>query len=408
MNILLINHYAGCPQCGMEFRPFYLAKEWTKQGHNVTILAANFSHLRRLNPDFVTEIKEQNIDAIKYLWIKTPEYQGNGLSRIKNIFSFVRKINQKASSIANDLKPDAVIASSTYPMDIVPAKKIAKKSGAKLIFEIHDLWPLSPMELGGYSKLHPFIAFVQHYENYAYKHSDAVVSILPKTKEHCTEHGLSAEKWHHIPNGIFLDDWNNSKPIPDEYKSFFEKIKANGKKIIGYAGGHAISNALETIIDAAHQLKNDKRFFFVLVGDGAEKSNLMQKAEGLNNIKFFDPLPKNSIPNLLSYFDILYIGWHKSPLYRFGISPNKVFDYMMAAKPIIHAVEAGNDPVQDAQCGISIEPENTKALIDAINNLANLPEKEINILGQRAKEYVMKNHLYSKLADDFLKIIENA
>lgn len=407
MNILLINHYAGCPQCGMEFRPYYLAKEWIKAGHNVKIIAANFSHLRKHNRKLTENYFEEKIDDINYLWIKTPEYQGNAIGRMKNMFTFVKKLTKKAKSLAIDFKPDVVIASSTYPMDIVPAKKIAKKTGAKLIFEIHDLWPLSPKELGNYSKYHPFIVFVQHFENYAFKHSDAVISILPKTKEHCIKQGLAPEKWRHVPNGIFLNDWNNSKSIPEEYKSFFEQLKKQGKKIVGYAGGHSISNALDTLIEAAKKLKENEKFFFVMVGSGIEKTNLMKKSENLNNIKFFDPVPKDIVPDLLSYFDILYIGWHKSPLYRFGISPNKVFDYMMAAKPIVHAVEAGNDPVKDAKCGLSIEPENDEALVNAIKEVGELSNDKQKELGQNGKEYVIKNHIYQKLAADFTQIILN-
>ncbi len=175
MNILLINHYAGSPEMGMEYRPYYFAKEWQSLGHKVTILVATNSHIRQYNPEQEEKIREEIIEGIRYLWIKTPKYQGNGIGRIKNIFAFMQIINSKAKHFAQTYQPDIVIASSTYPSDNYVANKIAKISKAKYIYEVHDLWPLSPMELGGMSKYHPFIALMQHGENYAYRKADTVI-----------------------------------------------------------------------------------------------------------------------------------------------------------------------------------------------------------------------------------------
>jgi len=189
MRILIINHYAGSPKMGMEFRPYYFAQEWLKLGHDVFILAADFSHLRKENPKITSDFEVQNIDGIKYIWVKTPEYDGNGIKRALNIFSFTKKLSAKAKKIANVFKPDAVIASSTYTSDNWPAHKIAKIAKAKYVYEVHDLWPLSPMELGGMKKTNPFIMLMQRAENFAYKNADAVASMLPKTLEYMKKHG---------------------------------------------------------------------------------------------------------------------------------------------------------------------------------------------------------------------------
>src|SRR5690606_6102044 len=102
---------------------------------------------------------------------------------------------------------------------------------------------------------------------------------------------------------------------------------------------------------------------FVLVGGGPDKPALQRwvAAERLSNVFFFDPIPKVQIPALLQRFDVAYIGWRRQPLYRFGIAPNKLMDYMMAARPILHAVEAGNDPVAEAGCGLTVTPEDPPA-----------------------------------------------
>ncbi len=407
MNILLINHYAGTIDYGMEFRPYYLAKEWVKQGHNVVIIAASFSHLRRKNPEISSDMQEEIIDGIKYLWVKTPTYEGNGVGRIKNMFSFISKLSSKAKYIADNYKPDVVIASSTYPSDNYIARRISKSSDAKYIWEVNDLWPLSPMELGGMSKYHPFIMLMKHGELFSYRNVDAVISLLPNTLPYMQSQGLAPEKWHYIPNGIVIEDWDKSEQIPKEYSEIFSNLRKDGKTILGYTGGHAISNSLSTIIDAAILLKDNADYHFVFIGDGQEKKNLIDKAKGLNNITFLPPVSKSQIPNILSQMDILLITWNKSSIYRFGISPNKIFDYMMAQKPIIHATDAPNKFVDTAECGIAIEPENPEEIIKAIDILKHKSREELDIMGENAKKYILENHDYKVLAANFVDIIKN-
>ncbi|MBQ2575547.1 MAG: glycosyltransferase WbuB, partial [Bacteroidales bacterium] len=117
--------------------------------------------------------------------------------------------------------------------------------------------------------------------------------------------------------------------------------------------------------------------------------------------------PKTQVPSLLSLMDLLFIGWRKNPLYRFGISPNKIFDYEMSGKPIVHAVEAANDPVAEAGCGISVEPENAEAIADAIMKLKVMPADELQRLGSNGHQYVLQNHTYSVLANKFINVMED-
>lgn len=405
MNIVLVNHYAGSPQMGMEFRPYYLAKEWIRQGHNVTIVSASFSHLRNIQPTCDKEITEEIIDGVNYLWLKTSKYEGNGVGRITNMFQFLYILRKRSKEIAYKCKPNVVIGSSTYPLDVIVCKRIAKYSNAKLCYEVHDLWPLSPMELGGFSQYHPYIMLMQYAENYAYKHSDFVVSMLPKAKEHMVSHGLIPKKFHTIPNGFDITEWEAPCEIPQEHKDVFQEIYSAGKKIIGYAGGHAISNALHTLIEVA-ELCKQKDLVFVLVGNGIVKKDLQKlvKDRKLSNVYFLPPVSKKSIPNLLSKFDFLYIGWAPNPLYRFGISPNKLIDYLMAGKPIIHSVEAGNDLVQEANAGFSIKPNKPKEILKAIDKLLLLDNKSLIELGTNGKQYALNNHDYSVLANKFTNI----
>jgi glycosyltransferase involved in cell wall biosynthesis len=407
LNILLINHYAGSNIHGMEYRPYYLAKEWVKNGHDVTIIGASHSHIRTVQPEMSEEWKEEYLDGIRYIWIKTPPYEGNGIKRIINMMVFLKVLFAKSSYIAKTYQPDVVIASSTYPLDIYPARRIAKKAGAKLIFEVHDLWPLSPMELGNMSPKHPFIMVMQKGENDAYASADTVVSLLPKADQHMIEHGMEPSKFRYLPNGIDVEQWNDSKEkIPFDHSKVIQQLKKEGKFLVGYAGTHGIANALEYLIDAAELVK-DEPIAFVLVGKGPERENLMKIAadKNLDNIHFLPVINKKAIPDFLSHMDALYIGWRRSPLYRFGVSPNKLLDYLMSGRPIIHGIEAGNDLVAEAAAGISIEPENPQAIADAVKKMTKHSQEELNKMGSNGKQFVMETHDYRVLSNKFIDIM---
>lgn len=411
MKIMLINHYAGSDFHGMEFRPYYLSQEWVKAGHSVHIVAASFSHLRVKNPEMAGKtVQKDLISGINYSWLSVPHYEGNGITRILNMLTFIYRLFKLGRRFAAEFNPDVVIASSTYPMDIWPAYKIAKMANAKLVFEIHDLWPLSPMELGGYSSKHPYIMLMQAAENFAYKKSQYVVSMLPKVHNHVQGRGLDMEKLHIIPNGIV--DISSSHRRNSGHISHIEQriseLKNKGYFIVGYAGSHGIPNALTYLIGALEILKSEK-IACVMVGNGTEKDSLVAQSKTLESdrIIFFDSINKDDIPKLLSYFDIAYIGWNKHPLYRFGISPNKIMDYMMAGLPVLHSVTAANDPVMDAMCGLSVAAEDSNAISQGIVHLRNIGEEDRVAMGLRGRDFALANYTYSVLASRFLSIFKN-
>ena len=408
MNILLINHYAGSTRHGMEFRPFYLAREWVRAGHCVQIGAASFSHIRAIQPELNDFVLDEQIEGIDYRWYATPSYQGNGAGRVKNMLAFMRALWRDGPRLARVFKPDVVIASSTYPMDIWPARRIAKLANAKLVYEVHDLWPLSPMELGRMSKWHPFIMWVQMAEDYAYRHADKVVSILPKAKEYMCSRGMAPQKFVYVPNGVDEEEWAQSADLPQEVKESLDALRAKGLPLVGYAGTHGLSNALDVLLDAASRLKGKAEV--VMVGTGPDREALLARvaSEGLTNVTMLPAIPKQSIPRFLDDVDIAYIGWHPNPLYRFGISPNKLMDYMMAGKAVVHSVSAGNDPVTEAGCGITVPPGDVVAVVDAVLELAAMSQSARNCMGQAGKTAILQNQTYKVLAKRFLNSDERS
>ena len=389
----------------MEYRPYYLAREWVKQGHQVSIVGATYSHLRLKNPVVNEDYTCEDVDGIRYIWFKTPAYVGS-LARIKNMLVFMRKLYKYSSRLVQDVKPDLVIASSTYPLDNYPAHKIAKMAGAKYTYEIHDLWPLSPMLIGGYSKNHPFIWVMQKAEDYAYKYVDKVVSLLWNAEDHCKEHGLGSGKFVCVPNGYFPEEWTDDKinlPLPDEHQNAFDSLK--GKTIVGFAGGFAASGNVITLVKSAVELKYRNDIHFVLVGKGPELPSYEKviKDNNLSNITILPSVPKKLIPAVNKHFDIAHLGGLHSVLHKYGTSYNKMTDYMLSGKPIVQSVDEPGSVVERVGCGIRVEAENAKAVADAIVKLADMTEDERTAMGKKGKEYVEKNLPWSKLAEDFLK-----
>ena len=409
MNILLINHYAGSPYYGMEFRPFYIAREWVKQGHKVTIIGASFSHLRQHNPDVKQDFQEENIEGIKYVWFKTPVY-GGSIARIKNMISFVWKLKWNASKIAKKYQPNLVIAGSCYPLDNYPAHKIAKIIGAKYTYEVRDIWPLSPMLIGGYSKYHPFILVMQKAEDYAYKHVDKIVSLLWNAEGHMLEHGLATGKFVCVPNGYNPEEWAEDKfklALPLEHKKVFDSLK--GKVIVGFAGGFAASGNVITLVNAAVVLKVRTDIHFVLVGKGPEKETYEKtiKENNLQNITILPAVNKSLIPAINSHFDIAHLGGLHSELHKYGTSYNKMTDYMLCSLPIVQSVDEPGSVVERVGCGIRVEAENVKAVASAIEKLAAMTPDERREMGEKGRKYVEENLPWSKLAADFLKPFES-
>ena len=404
MNILMISHYAGAPQYGMEFRSYYMAREWVNLGHRVLIVGSAFSHLRKQQP----AAGRETIDGIEYLWLPARSYEGNGASRVLSMVQFVAQVYRHTSMLVA-FEPHTVIASSVYNFDIYPCRHIARKCRARLVYEVHDLWPLSPMVIGHYSRWHPFIWLLQRGENYAYRHCDMVVSILDKAYPHMKRHGLSPDRFCCIPNGYRAEEWTSADGVrlPAEHTTLLDRLKEQGCTLVGFAGGHTQSTAMQVLVEAADRLRSRPDIAFVLVGQGPQKEELIALAQSLrlNNIHFLPPIEKQAIPALLDRFDICYAGGVHSLLHQYGTSFNKITDYMVAGKPIVNSVDEPGSLIERVGCGIQVEAERPDRVADAVVRLADMSAGERSAMGALGHDYATQNLEYRTLAQRFLDAI---
>jgi len=400
-NIWIINQYTGSPYHGMNYRSYYLAKEFVKKGYEVTIFSGSYSHLFQNLPKTKGIFTNEKIDGINYIWIKTPKYKkSKSVGRVFNMIIFM--ILLFFINIFKMKKPDKIIISSLSLFPVVNAYLWSKLLKINFIFEIRDMWPQTLIELGGVSQKNPLVLIMKFFEKFGYKKAQYVVSLLPNTKDYMIDNGMTSNKFYYIPNGS-VDDKINNHLLDDQLK---KKIPSN-KFIVGYAGTIGIANALEYLIDVAILLKNNDKIFFVITGDGGKKEELSSKCQmnGLKNIVFIDAVQKQEIPSLLELYDVCYIGWHKNSLYKFGISANKIFEYMINNKPIIHSYSGSKDPVLEANCGWTVKSEDIEALKNIIIETSHLSKEELKRLGRNAHQYVLQYHDYTIIANQYEELL---
>jgi hypothetical protein len=244
--------------------------------------------------------------------------------------------------------------------------------------------------------------FLGLFERLAYMTADRVVSVLALANRHFEKKGMLSAKFAYIPNGV---DTTYEENIDGEVsQKVFEISKT--KKIIIYTGSFGIANNLDQLLDAAKRLQDRDEFHFLLVGDGPHRKSLEAKASTLNNVSLIGPVSKKEIPKILSYAHIAYVGLMKSDLFKHGVSPNKLFDYMAAKKPVIMAIDTEDNIVLKANCGILVPTCSPEDIAKAVLELVQKSHDELMKLGLNGRKYLEENHTYKSLAAKYLKVAE--
>lgn len=395
MNIWIFNHHALTPDMNGGTRHYDFAKELVKRGNRVTIVASSFhySKYKEMREYKDKEYLIEKIDGIDFIWIKTPAYYGNGVSRVKNMISYTYKVLKYIPNL-NLSKPDIVVGSSVHLFAVWAAYKLSRKYNTPFIMEVRDLWPQTLMDMG-ISKWHPFIILLGLLEKYLYKKADKIISNLPYAYDYIGKF-VEKEKFVWISNGV---DLSNIKYTPKE---------KNEKFVISYTGAIGIANNLQILLDAAKKLKDRKNIYFRIVGEGVEKEKLKVFAEKNNllNVSIENSVPKNEVTNILQNSDVLFLSLKNSPLYRFGISLNKLFDYMASGRVIVFAGNSKNNLIEDAKAGYSIVPDNVEVLEKTILEIYNLSQKERDEIGQKIRKYAEDNYSIEILVDKFEDLLE--
>jgi len=395
----ILNHYAQPPDLPGGTRHFDLSRYLIKKyGWRIIIFTSAFHHwLRRyvkVSPS--EEWKIEEIEGVNFLWIRTrPSYQCNNWRRLFNMIDFMVRawrLGQKLPRLFPKFKrPDVVIGSSVHLFAPLAAYLIAKRFDAKFIMEVRDLWPQTLIDMDKLGSDNPLAKILRLMEKFLYKRAERIITLLPYASQYISALGIPAEKIVWIPNGVEVP----ANDLPE--------VNHTGSFIVMYVGAHGEANALETVLQAAKHLE-DRRFQeikFVLIGDGPEKPSLLKMAKEMRlaNVEFRPSVKKEKVHATLRKADVLLFNLGKVEVFKYGISSNKLFDYMAAGRPIIFAVNAPNNPVQEAQCGLTVPPLDPQKLANSVIKLYNMPKEERHLMGTRAREYVEEKHSITKLAE---------
>lgn len=392
MNIWYLSAYDQ-PK-GQSSRTYDYSRELVKRGHQVTMFTnsyCHFTHVERLAPHEKWRIEE--IDGIRIVWLRTVHYTGNGWKRGANMLSNAWMAIQVARSLSSE-KPDVVIGPSVPLFTGWAALKIARMKNAAFVFEVRDIWPIALVDNGGLSKRSPVYHLFRFVEKNLYRKSQLISAVLPFTYKHVAESGSDPKKVIWIPNGINFERFAGL----DSYDGGI-----NHSLTVMYVGGFSLPHDVITIVRAAYilQQKGINEFHFVMVGDGVKKNECQKEAVSLllKNIEFRDPVAKSDLPKLQIESDILIACVTDSPIYRFGINLNKIYDYFGSSRPVIFSGNAPNDPVAESGAGFSVPPEDPEAMAGALLKLLEMSPAERVEMGKRGRRYAENEFDIRKLTE---------
>jgi glycosyltransferase involved in cell wall biosynthesis len=387
-----INHYACPADEPGGTRHHALASHLAGHGIETTLVASSYHYTKlveRLEPGEMTRVEDRN--GVRFAWLRTRPYTSNPLAKLNNMRSFASRLLRVADTLPLE-RPDVIVGSSPHPYAADAGRRLAARYGIPFCCEVRDIWPGSLIDIAGASRWNPVVLHMGRLERRLYRSADRIFTLLPGSEGHIHERGGRPGSVVWIPNGI---DPTLLPPVsPPEQ---------GGPFTLAYAGAHGVANGLDAVLDAAAILQRDHGrddIRFLLIGDGPCKPALVQRVvdEGIELVEFRDPVPKSEIHGVLQQSDACLMPLKRGDVFRHGISPNKMFDYLAVARPVIFSVATPVNPVEKAGAGLTIAPEDPEALARAVLELSSLDPVERAAMGDRGRTYVLEHHDLSVLA----------
>jgi len=404
-NIWVFNHYAEPPQYETRVRNNAMAKYLMQAGYDVTILGASTIHNTDIN--LITDgspFIRREYDGLKFIHINVPGYSGNGLSRKLNLLAFpyllwkyTKKLGEKPDVIVNDLD----VMAMAFPF------MIAKRYRCPIITEVRDLWPESIIEYGLLKRNSLLAKFLYAIEHRMYMKSDDIVFTAEGLYDYIIEKGwekkVPREKVHFINNGVDLELFNYNR---DNYQiQDSDLANPNTFKVI-YTGSIRRVNNLNLLLDVATKITipNVK---FLIWGTGDELELLQKRVEDerIGNVVFKGHVEKKYVPYIVSQADLNIAHNTPTAMFRFGISFNKIFDYMASCKPSLSDFPCKYNPLVQYGTGISVDSAKPEDIARAIESFIQMDPDTYKAYCDRAS-FAAQQYDFKKLTQDLIQIIE--
>jgi len=354
MKILYIHQYFSTPETTVGSRSYYISRELVRRGHEVVMLT--------MEDEARFRVKRTIVDGIRVIYMKGSYHQSMGIARrVLSFISFMVKSTFLALRVKN---VDLVISTST-PLTVgFPALILKKFKGIPFIFEVRDLWPEVPIQMGGL-KGKPMIRLVEWFEKAIYRNAVHIVALSPGMLEGVARRGIPVDKISMIPNMAKLEVFGHvekNAALPDTFG-----LNSNSFKAV-YFGSMGLANGMEYIIDAANLLKDHEDIEFVFLGNGAMRPMLKERcrAEGIHNAFFLGFQASRELSQIVSFCDISLVTFSNIPILATN-SPQKLFDSLSAGKPVlVNSPGWTKELVETHQCGAFVDPEVPAALAEKI------------------------------------------
>lgn len=402
-NIWIMNHYATDMYKELGGRHFSFALHLIRRGYKTSIICASTIH----NSNEVIETGNEGFafslsGEIPFVIVKTSPYKTNSFDRIKNMFTFARnvvKLKKKLSHVIG--VPDVIIASSVHPLTCIAGLKLGKFFKVPVIVEIRDLWPETLVSLGALNRGSLLTRILYLGEKAIYRRADAVIFTIEGGKQYLVDKQwaevVDLEKVFYINNGV---DLANFVENANEFIVHDQDLDNEEQLNFVYTGSLRRANNIKLLIDAFKNLKND-RAKLLIWGSGDQKQELEDYcfSQSIANVNFKGNVQKNYIPSVLkrSYINILHYGYFD--VQRYGMSQNKLFEYLAAGKPILAIGGFGFNIVDSYDCGMTSDGT-LDDIVEKLQLLSSLPKDEYDQLSYNCRKTAKLfdfSHLTSKL-----------
>ena len=353
MNILYIHQYFNTPEEPGGTRSYWISQELIRRGHNVTMITQTN---KKLHPEPCVT----NINGIEVHYVKN-EYN-NYMSPLRKVSAFVNFV-RLAINEGKKLKDVDVVYATSTPLTVgYIAMRIKKAKGFPYVFEVRDLWPEFPIQIGAIKNKF-IIWYLRRLERHIYERSEHVVTLSPGMQEGVIAAGTPLEKTSMIPNMSKPDKFFPHEPNLEIANSF--GIDLNKFNVIHF-GSMGRANGLQYIINAAKILRDngDDTVRFVFMGDGATQPVLKELVSqfALKNVIILGTHPMKVVSEVVNCCDVSITTFMNLPILKTN-SPNKLFDSLSAGKPIIvNSAGWTKDLVEKEDCGIFVDPERPEEL----------------------------------------------
>ena len=393
-----------------DFKVNDIAFELVKKGFDITVLTAIPDYPKGKYYDGYSLFKKRRevVNGVKVIRLPIiPRGKGGAIRLVLNYLSYFicLSIFSFFHSLRN--KYDRIFVHLTSPFFIgVCARKLSKRQGIPLLFWVLDLWPESLISAGGISNpliIEPQIRMVQK----VYNQCDKILISSKGFEKSICEKGNYKDKIIYFPN------W--AEEIMEECTPDFEirKIKPfdnNSDFIILFAGNIGEAQNLDTVLEAARQLKDKKNIKFVFIGDGRRREYLLQLTNeyGLTDTVFFPGrFPIETMPIFMQYATVLLFSLKDELCFNLTV-PAKVQFYMSQEKPILAMINGdASDLLKEANCGIPVAAGDSESLAKSILKMSEMNKTDLAKLGKNGKDYYLKNFTKDQRIEQLIEILNS-